>query len=70
MDTKVFLFATHGAAKESDHAKAAMDYAVSLLRGAEVVGTTVCWLPHSIQHHPVVAHIVYSQVSDLYGLCG
>jgi len=42
MDTKVFLFATHGAAKGSDHARAAMDYAVSLLDGAEVVGTYSC----------------------------
>lgn len=42
MDAKVFLFATHGAAQGSDHARAAMDYAVSLLNGAEVVGTYSC----------------------------
>lgn len=38
----MFLFATHGAAKGSDHANAAMDYAVHLLNGAQVVGTYSC----------------------------
>lgn len=39
---KVFLFATHGAAKRSDHARGAMEYAVSLLNGANVIGTYSC----------------------------
>ncbi|MDZ7663952.1 MAG: flavodoxin family protein [Desulfotignum sp.] len=42
MNANVFFFATHGAAKGSDHAKAAMAYAASLLNGAEVVGTYSC----------------------------
>ena len=42
MDANVFLFATHGAAKGSDHARGAMEYAVSLLNGANVIGTYSC----------------------------
>jgi len=42
MNAKVFLFATHGAAKGSDHAREAMEYAVSLLNGANVIGTYSC----------------------------
>lgn len=39
---KVFLFATHGAAKGSDHAKAAMDHAIGLVNGARIIGTFSC----------------------------
>lgn len=39
---KVFLFATHGAAKGSAHANAAMEHAVQLAAGARVVGTFSC----------------------------
>lgn len=42
MNAKVFLFATHGAAKGSDHARGAMEYAVSLVNGATVIGTYSC----------------------------
>jgi hypothetical protein len=42
MNAKVFLFATHGAAKGSDHARGAMEYAVSLVNGANVIGTYSC----------------------------
>lgn len=42
MSAKVFLFATHGAAKGSGHAKGAMEYTVSLLNGANVIGTYSC----------------------------
>lgn len=42
MNAKVFLFATHGAARDSDHARGAMEYAASLLNGANVVGTYSC----------------------------
>ncbi len=38
---KVFLFATHGAAADSDHARKAMDTAKSFVQ-AEVVGTFQC----------------------------
>ncbi len=41
-EAKIFLFATHGAAKGSDHAKNAMDHAVSLVNDAEVIGTFSC----------------------------
>lgn len=39
---KMFFFATHGAAKGSDHARGAMEYAVSLVNGATVIGTYSC----------------------------
>ncbi|MFH1215026.1 MAG: flavodoxin family protein [Pseudomonadota bacterium] len=39
---KVFLFATHGAAKGSAHAVAAMEHAVKLADGAQIVGTFSC----------------------------
>ena len=38
----LFLFATHGAKSESDHAKNAMAHAVSLAPGADIVGTFSC----------------------------
>lgn len=38
----VFLFATHGAAADSDHAKNAMDYAKSLVASARILGTFNC----------------------------
>jgi flavodoxin len=38
----VFLFATHGAAAGSDHAKKAMDYAKSLVVSARIRGTFSC----------------------------
>ncbi len=41
-EAQILLFATHGAAKGSDHAKNAMDYAVNLVNGAQVVGTFSC----------------------------
>jgi flavodoxin len=40
--SEVFLFATHGAAADSDHAKKAMDYARSLAASARVLGTFNC----------------------------
>ncbi len=42
MNAKVFFFATHGAAKGSDHAREAMEYAVRLLNNANVIGTYSC----------------------------
>ncbi|MBU0993206.1 MAG: flavodoxin family protein [Proteobacteria bacterium] len=39
---KIFLFATHAAAKGSDHATQAMDYAVTLLKEPTIVGTFSC----------------------------
>jgi flavodoxin len=39
----VFLFATHGARPGSDHAKAALDHARDLARGATIVGTFSCF---------------------------
>jgi flavodoxin len=41
-DQQVFLFATHGAAKGSDHAQQAMQTARELAAGASVVGTYSC----------------------------
>lgn len=40
--TKLFLFATHGAAAGSDHAKNAMEAAKSLAEGADIIGTFDC----------------------------
>ncbi len=40
--TKLFLFATHGAATGSDHAKKAMETAKSLAEGANIVGSFDC----------------------------
>ncbi len=40
--TRLFLFATHGAKPDSDHAKRAMETAKSLAQGAEIVGTFNC----------------------------
>jgi len=40
--TKLFLFATHGAAVNSDHAKKAMEAAKSLAEGADIIGTFDC----------------------------
>ncbi|MDD9301319.1 MAG: flavodoxin family protein [Desulfobacter sp.] len=39
---KVFFFATHGAAQDSDHAKNAMDHATGFLRDDQVAGTFSC----------------------------
>lgn len=39
---KLFLFATHGAAAGSDHAKKAMETAKSLAEGANIVGSFDC----------------------------
>ncbi|MFZ5758195.1 MAG: flavodoxin family protein [Thermodesulfobacteriota bacterium] len=39
---KLFLFATHGAARDSAHARAAMEHAMRLAQGAQVVGTFSC----------------------------
>jgi flavodoxin len=39
---RLFLFATHGAAKESGHAKTAMDIAKGLVPNAEIAGTFNC----------------------------
>lgn len=41
-DTNLFLFATHGAAKGSDHADNAVNHAVSLANGAIIKGTFTC----------------------------
>jgi flavodoxin I len=41
-ESKMFLFATHGAAKGSDHAGAAMDYAAGLVKSAQIIGTFSC----------------------------
>jgi flavodoxin len=38
----LFLFATHGAAAGSDHAKSAMEYAKSLAPAARICGTFSC----------------------------
>ena len=40
--SRLFLFASHGAAKDSDHVKKAMDYAVSLTNGAKIAGIFTC----------------------------
>ena len=40
--TRVFLFATHGAAKGSDHANAAMEKAIAMIDGGEIAGTFSC----------------------------
>lgn len=39
---KIFLFATHAAAKGSEHATQAMDYAVTLLKEPTIVGKFSC----------------------------
>jgi flavodoxin len=39
---KVFLFATHGAAADSDHARQAMAYAQQLLPEADIIGQFNC----------------------------
>lgn len=39
---KVFLFATHGAAPDSDHARNAMSMAKGVLRKCDVIGTFNC----------------------------
>ena len=39
---KLFLFATHGAAIDSDHARSAMDLAISTADSAQVIGTFSC----------------------------
>ena len=39
---KLFLFATHGAAPGSDHAKNAMNFARDLAENAEIIGTFSC----------------------------
>ncbi len=41
-NTKVFLFATHGAAAGSDHVKGALEHARGLLADAEVIGSFTC----------------------------
>ncbi len=41
-NSKVFLFATHGAAKESDHVKNAVNSARELLKNADVTGVFTC----------------------------
>ena len=41
-DQNIFLFATHGAAKESAHARQAMQTARELAAGASVIGTYSC----------------------------
>ncbi len=41
-DKKVFLFATHGAAPGSDHAKAGINYARELLSTAAIAGVFDC----------------------------
>jgi flavodoxin I len=41
-DKKMFLFATHGAAKGSAHAQQGMAYAIELAVGAKVIGTFSC----------------------------
>ncbi len=40
--TKVFLFATHGAASDSEHVKNAIKYAEDLAKNAKVVGRFSC----------------------------
>ncbi len=39
---KLFLFATHGAAIDSDHARSAMALAISMADSAQVIGTFSC----------------------------
>ncbi len=39
---RLFLFASHGAAKGSDHAKAGMANAIGLTQGCEIAGTFTC----------------------------
>jgi len=39
---RVFLFATHGAAKGSDHVKNAIDHAIGLTNGANIAGVFTC----------------------------
>lgn len=41
-ESRLFLFATHGAAKGSDHADNALNHAVSLTDGAEIAGVFSC----------------------------
>ncbi|MEN8211091.1 MAG: flavodoxin family protein [Thermodesulfobacteriota bacterium] len=41
-DSKVFLFATHGAAKGSDHVKNAVNTARELLKDVDVTGVFTC----------------------------
>jgi flavodoxin len=41
-DTRLFLFATHGAGKASDHAKAGMANAAALTDGAQIQGAFNC----------------------------
>jgi flavodoxin len=40
--SNVFLFATHGAAADSDHARKAMDHAKSIVASARIRGTFSC----------------------------
>ena len=40
--SKVFLFATHGAAADSEHAKMGMNKAIELTGGARIAGTFSC----------------------------
>jgi len=41
-DTRLFLFATHGAGKSSDHAQAGMAQAAALTNGAHIEGAFNC----------------------------
>jgi len=41
-DSRLFLFASHGAASDSEHVKKAVDHAVSLTNGAEIAGIFTC----------------------------
>lgn len=41
-DDKVFLFATHGAKKGSDHVKNAVDHAIGLTNNAKIAGSFTC----------------------------
>ncbi len=41
-NNSLFLFATHGAAADSDHVKNAVNHAVSLTDGAQLKGTFTC----------------------------
>ncbi len=40
---KVFLFATHGASPQSEHARQAMAQARTMTRGAQIAGTFSCY---------------------------
>ncbi len=40
--SRIFLFSTHGAAKDSAHVKSAMDYAVGLTNGSIIAGIFTC----------------------------